>query len=63
MLCPYLEKSNSRCSAHLNMWNITQTFAHCAGEYGSCPVYQELRTNSSKDEHISYIPVKVAIAM
>lgn len=44
-MCPYLEKSQPRCSTHLSFRNIHQAFSHCAGRYNTCPIYQELRAN------------------
>lgn len=44
-VCPFLEKSNPRCSSHLNIRNIGQAYAHCAGRYQACPVFRELRAH------------------
>ena len=41
-MCPFLEKSQSLCAAHLTLSNITSAFTHCAGRYEECPAYAEL---------------------
>jgi len=44
-MCPYLETSHPNCSTHLNLRNLVQVFAHCAGRYEKCPVYRELQSH------------------
>ena len=53
-MCPFLEKSEARCSTHLNLRNIVQAFAHCAGRYRDCPVYRGLRCSSRPAHHASH---------
>ncbi len=50
-MCPYLEKSDSRCATHLNMRNIVQAYAHCAGCYQNCSVYRELQARHSRNDY------------
>ena len=40
--CPFLNRSDRRCSSFLSLDRIAHAFDHCFGEYKSCPVYLEL---------------------
>ena len=40
--CPFLNRSDRRCSSFLSLDRITHAFDHCFGDYKSCPVYLEL---------------------
>jgi len=40
-LCPFLEQADVRCADHWSLKNIVRAFACCAGNYTSCPVYQQ----------------------
>ena len=40
--CPFLNRSDRRCSSFLSLDRISHAFDHCFGEYKSCPVYLEL---------------------
>ena len=40
--CPFLNRSDRRCSSFLSLDRITHAFDHCFGEYKACPVYLEL---------------------
>ena len=40
--CPFLNRSDDRCSAHFSIDRLNHTFRHCFGVYQSCPVYLEL---------------------
>ena len=40
--CPFLNRSDRRCSSFLSLDRISHAFDHCFGEYQSCPVYLEL---------------------
>jgi hypothetical protein len=40
--CPFLNRSDDRCSDHFNIGRLGQTFGHCFGAYNACPVYLEL---------------------
>ncbi|MFP4138926.1 MAG: hypothetical protein ACOCZU_00465 [Planctomycetota bacterium] len=41
-MCPFLNASDPRCSAHLTLKNIQTALAHCADRYMQCPVYQAM---------------------
>lgn len=41
-MCPFLNASDPRCSAHLTLKNIQTALAHCADCYMQCPVYQAM---------------------
>jgi hypothetical protein len=40
--CPFLNRSDRRCSDKLSLDRIAHAFDHCFGEYKDCPVYLEL---------------------
>ena len=40
--CPFLNRSDRRCSSFLSLDRIAHAFEHCFGEYQSCPMYLEL---------------------
>jgi hypothetical protein len=40
--CPFLNRSDRRCSSFLSLDRIAHAFDHCFGEYKSCPMYFEL---------------------
>ncbi len=48
-MCPFLEKTDPRCATHLTLANISRAFAHCAGQYARCPVYQKAQCECSHD--------------
>ena len=41
-MCPFLDRADARCAAHLTFRNVTRALAHCVDCYGDCPIYQEL---------------------
>ncbi len=41
-MCPFVNKTDARCGAHLTLGNLAQAFAHCADCYTDCPIYREL---------------------
>jgi len=41
-VCPFVDKSDARCATHLTLANLCRAFAHCAGDYTACPVYEKL---------------------
>ena len=40
--CPFLNRSDRRCSEFLSLDRIAHAFDYCFGEYKSCPMYLEL---------------------
>ena len=40
--CPFLNRSDRRCSDCLSLDRIDHAFDYCFGEYKACPVYLEL---------------------
>ncbi|HEX4123778.1 MAG TPA: hypothetical protein VHY37_03565 [Tepidisphaeraceae bacterium] len=40
--CPFLNRTDDRCSAHFSIDRLRSLFAECFGEYQACPVYAEL---------------------
>ncbi len=49
-MCPFVNKSDARCAAHLTLQNIASAFTDCAGQHIKCPVYQELTTDDCNQE-------------
>ena len=49
-MCPFVNKTDVRCAAHLTLKNLNQAFAHCADLYRACPAYKELITNERNHE-------------
>lgn len=41
-MCPFVDKADVRCSAHLTFRNLFSAFEHCADRYNCCRVYGEL---------------------
>lgn len=39
--CPFLNRSDRRCSDKLSLDHITHAFDYCFGDYKACPVYLE----------------------
>lgn len=56
-MCPFVNSSDPRCSAHLTLREIVTAFAHCAGQYSRCPVYQTLAQT-----HVGELPAVVPVA-
>ena len=40
--CPFLNRSDARCSAHFRLNHLGGAFQHCFDRYQSCAVYPEL---------------------
>jgi len=51
IVCPFFDKACPRCSALLNLRNLTRVFAHCADSYTACPIYQALAEERISDGH------------
>ncbi|HNX26723.1 MAG TPA: hypothetical protein PKK48_04880 [Phycisphaerae bacterium] len=59
IVCPLVEKSNPRCASHMTFRNISQMFAHCAGEFNSCPIYKEMQAGIRKTENAANCPCEI----
>lgn len=42
--CPFLNRSDARCSTHFSLERLDRAFDHCFGRYHECSVYLELLT-------------------
>ena len=42
-MCPFLDKSDERCSAHWTFDNLAAALSHCADDYATCPIHKELK--------------------
>jgi hypothetical protein len=40
--CPFLNRSDARCSDHFGLDDLRFAFTHCFGEYRACPMYSQL---------------------
>jgi hypothetical protein len=40
--CPFLNRSDDRCSTNFSLERLNSTYDYCFGEYATCPVYLEL---------------------
>jgi hypothetical protein len=40
--CPFLNRSDPRCSQNFSIEQINNTYDYCFGEYAACAVYSEL---------------------
>lgn len=40
--CPFLNRTDPRCSESFNIERLDHAFRYCFGRYTSCPVYLEL---------------------
>jgi hypothetical protein len=40
--CPFLNRTDTRCSSHFSLDKLGHAFQHCFGQYKSCPTYIEL---------------------
>ena len=40
--CPFLNRSDARCSAHFSLNHLDDAFEQCFDRYQSCAVYREL---------------------
>jgi hypothetical protein len=39
--CPFLNRSDRRCSEHFRLDHLQHAFKYCFDEYQTCPVYAE----------------------
>jgi hypothetical protein len=49
-VCPFIDKSYSRCADQLSFRNVDRAFVFCADRYRQCPVYQMLSAGKRKHE-------------
>lgn len=40
--CPFLNRSEPRCSSHFSLNGLTDALEQCFGQYSACSVYREL---------------------
>jgi hypothetical protein len=58
-VCPFVDRPDPRCAAHLSLENISSAFAYCADRYTECPIYRQLLSEGRARES-SDTPVRVA---
>lgn len=62
-MCPYLEKADGRCAAHLTFANLFSAFEHCADTFTACRVFQQLAQESPNDQcYVSCTTSKFLVA-
>lgn len=50
-MCPFVDKSNPRCAAHLTLSNILGAFAHCADRYVECPEFKYVKAQVADNDY------------
>lgn len=40
--CPFLNRSDSRCSRNFSLDRLNNTYDYCFGQYAACSIYLEL---------------------
>jgi len=40
--CPFLNRSDPRCSRNFSLERLDTTYDFCFGQYGACPTYGEM---------------------
>ena len=48
--CPFLNRADERCSGHFNLDGLEQAFAHCFGDFESCPHHGELSRERAAEQ-------------
>lgn len=41
--CPFLNREEARCAAHLRVGHLQHAFSRCFGDFEGCPAYGEIR--------------------
>ena len=49
--CPFLNRTDARCSNHFSLDRLGHAFAYCFGQYQQCPVYGELLSERQERRH------------
>jgi hypothetical protein len=49
-MCPFVDKSDARCAAHMTLQNVVQAFLHCANRYTECSVYSQLTAHGAQPD-------------
>jgi len=57
-MCPFVDRSDVRCAAHMTLRNVLTAFQHCADRYTECPVYTQLTAHGIRPE-----PAPAALAI
>ena len=52
IVCPYIDRPDVDCSAHITLQNILHAFAYCANRYAACPIYQKLSANVTQPNQV-----------
>jgi len=40
--CPFLNRSDDRCSTNFSLERLNNAYDYCVGDYAACSVYREL---------------------
>ena len=51
--CPFLNRSDARCSDNLSLEDLRHAFSRCFGEYHQCPIYATLRSEREVRRHLA----------
>jgi hypothetical protein len=49
--CPFLNRTDARCSNHFSLDSLGHAFAYCFGQYQECPEYSELLAERRERRH------------
>jgi len=41
-MCPYIDLGDERCAEKLTLARIEEALEECGGDYGRCPIYQQI---------------------
>jgi hypothetical protein len=58
--CPFLDRGDRRCSAHLNLDNLEHALDHCFNRYKACPIHMQLSV-ASRVQQIARASVSVTL--
>ncbi len=67
--CPFLNRSDARCSGSFQLDHLQHAFKHCFDRYNLCPVYSQLLVErqarragggAGADGHSNFVPLTIA---
>lgn len=61
-MCPFLERTDIRCSGHLTLQNVMEAFADCAHHYEGCPVFRQLMNEDRQCDRIDVSRESLAVS-
>ena len=49
-MCPYIDLGDERCAQKLTLARIREVLEECVGDYGRCPIYQQITAERARQE-------------